>query len=133
MTILSHLPGLLEFRKLLKMRTFSNTDGLINCLLQPGLFYHRIQKSMGEEFISLIKPCATRTNPAADDKVNRVASRRTGALFFARHLDCFIMTRDIASIYRDLVPFRKIIVTQDLRPSTRTGKKRGTATQTPTN
>jgi hypothetical protein len=40
--------------------------------------------------------------------------RRAGALFFARYLDYFIMTRQFASIYLDLVPFRQIIVTQNL-------------------
>jgi hypothetical protein len=42
------------------------------------------------------------------DKVNKVASRRAGAFFFARHLDYFIMTRNFAAIYRDLLPFRKL-------------------------
>jgi len=42
-----------------------NTDGLINCLLQPGLFYLRIQRSVGEEFDPLIKYCCTWTVPAA--------------------------------------------------------------------
>jgi len=46
----------------------ANSDGLINCLLQPGLFYLRIQKSMREEFNLLIKSCATRTVPAAKTK-----------------------------------------------------------------
>jgi hypothetical protein len=26
--------------------TATNSDGLINCLLRPGLFYHSIQKSI---------------------------------------------------------------------------------------
>ena len=36
--------------------------------MQPGLFYHRIQKSMREEFNLLIKSSATRTVPAAETK-----------------------------------------------------------------
>ena len=48
------------------------------------------------------------------DSIFGLAGRRAGALFFARHLDYFIMTRKFASIYRDLVPFRQIIVTQNL-------------------
>ena len=47
------------------------------------------------------------------DKVNRAAGRRAGALFFARRLDYFIMTRQLASIYRDLVLSRQITVTQN--------------------
>ena len=57
------------------------------------------------------------------DKVNRAAGRRAGALFFARHLDCFIMTRRCSSTYRDLVPFRQIIVTRDLSSTYRDWQK----------
>jgi hypothetical protein len=46
----------------------ANSVGLINCLLQPGLFYHSIQKSMIEEFNPFIKSCGTRTVPAAETK-----------------------------------------------------------------
>jgi hypothetical protein len=46
----------------------ANSVGLINCLLQPGLFYHSIQKSMIEEFNPFIKSCGTRTDPAAETK-----------------------------------------------------------------
>jgi hypothetical protein len=50
------------------------------------------------------------------------------AVFFARHLDSFIVTRNFTAVYLDLVPFRNFTVTRNLQPSTRTGKKRGTAT-----
>jgi len=40
-----------------------------------------------------------------------LASRRAGALFFARHLDYFIVTRNSTAIYQDLVPFNSFIVT----------------------
>jgi hypothetical protein len=46
----------------------ANSDGLINCLLQPGQFYLRIQKSMREEFDPLIIFCCTWTVPAAETK-----------------------------------------------------------------
>ena len=46
----------------------ANSVGLINCLLQPGLFYLRIQKSMREEFNPPSKSCTTRTVPAAETK-----------------------------------------------------------------
>ena len=45
----------------------------------------------------LIKYCGTRTDPAGD-KVNRAAGRRAGALFFARHLDYFIVTQNSQSL-----------------------------------
>jgi len=51
------------------------------------------------------------------------AGRRSGALFFARHLDCFILTWQLSSIYRDLVPFRQIIVTQNLSSTYRDWQK----------
>ena len=54
--------------------------------------------------------------------------RRAGALFFARHRDCFIVTRNFTSIYLDLVPFRSFTLTRSSLPSTRTGKKLRTAT-----
>jgi hypothetical protein len=62
-----------------------------------------------------------------------LAGRRTGASFFARNLDYFIVTRNFTAIYLDLVPFRNFTVTRSLLPSTETGKKRGTATQTAPN
>jgi hypothetical protein len=61
------------------------------------------------------------------------AGHRTGAVFFARHLDSFIMTRNFTAVYLDLVPFRSFTVTRSSLPSTGTGKKRGTATQTAPN
>src|ERR1035437_1740268 len=51
-----------------KNSTNYKSDGLLNCLLQPGLFYLSIQKSMREEFNLLIKSCATRTVPSAETK-----------------------------------------------------------------
>jgi hypothetical protein len=38
---------------------------------------------------------------------HRAAGRRAGALFFACHRDYFIMTRNFAFIYQDLVPSRQ--------------------------
>jgi hypothetical protein len=40
-----------------------------------------------------------------------LAGRRSGALFFARHLDYFIVTRNFIAVYRDLVPFNSFTVT----------------------
>jgi hypothetical protein len=68
MTRGSGLAPVMGSTSMIKKSTAANTDGLINCLLQPGLFYHRIQKSMREEFNPLIKSCATRTVPAAKTK-----------------------------------------------------------------
>ena len=73
-------------------KTPYNSDGLINCLLQPGLFYHRIQKSMREESNRLIKSCATRTVPAAETKSIGLQADAQLSWFLLRHLDNFIMT-----------------------------------------
>ncbi len=35
------------------------------------------------------------------DKVYWAAGHRAGALFFARHLDNFILTRNFSAVYRD--------------------------------
>jgi len=74
---------------------------------------------------SPIKFCYTRTDPAAETKsigcspspaaMANKAGRRASALFFARHLDCFIMTWQLSSIYRDLVHLDNFIVTRQLQ------------------
>jgi hypothetical protein len=92
-------------------KTTTNSDGLINCLLQPGQFYFRIQKSMREEFAQLIKFCCTRTVPAAETKSMGLQADARVVMVFAspsrqfycdmtnpahlsgpRHLDSFIVT-----------------------------------------
>jgi hypothetical protein len=73
------------------------------------------------------------TNPATETKSMWAAGRRAGALFFARHRDYFIVTRNFTAIYRDLVLSSSFTVTRNFLPSTGTGKKRGTATQTAPN
>jgi hypothetical protein len=47
-------------------------------------------------------------------KVNGAVGRRTDALFFARHLDSFIVTSNLSSTYRDLVLFHNFTVTLSL-------------------
>jgi hypothetical protein len=62
-----------------------------------------------------------------------LAGRRAGALFFARHPDYFIVTRNFSAIYRDLVPSRSFTVTLGFAATYRDWKKQGTATQTAPN
>ena len=45
------------------------------------------------------------------DSIIGAVGRRAGALFFARHRDYFIVTRNFAAIYLDLVSFNSFIVT----------------------
>jgi hypothetical protein len=46
------------------------------------------------------------------DSIIGAVGRRAGALFFARHLDYFIVTRNITAIYLDLLPFNSFTVTR---------------------
>jgi hypothetical protein len=46
------------------------------------------------------------------DSIFGLAGRRAGALFFARHQDYFIVTRNFTAVYLDLVPFRSFTVTR---------------------
>jgi hypothetical protein len=69
---------------------------------------------MREKFNPLIKSYATWTVPAAETKSIGLQAdpafgegKRAGALFFARHLDYFIMTQHLTSVYRDLVSSRQ--------------------------
>jgi hypothetical protein len=51
-----------------KYNTCANSDGLINCLRQPGLLLNRPPKSMRVNTKPLIKSCGIRTDPAAETK-----------------------------------------------------------------
>jgi hypothetical protein len=51
-----------------KFKRKPNTDGLINCLLQPGLFLNQPLKSMRTNINPLINSGGTLTDHAADTK-----------------------------------------------------------------
>jgi hypothetical protein len=51
-----------------KINTCANSVGLINCLLQPGLFLDQPLKSMQSNSFQLIKCSCTWTVPAAETK-----------------------------------------------------------------
>jgi hypothetical protein len=40
-----------------------------------------------------------------------LAGQRAGALFFARHLDYFVVTRNFTAVYLDLLPSNSFTVT----------------------
>ena len=88
---------------------------------------------MREKFLPFFEFTAPRLFRLPGQSLRRAAGHRAGAVFFARHRDYFVVTRNFTAIYRDLVPFRSFTVTRGLQPSTGTGKKRGTATQTAPN
>jgi len=95
------------------MSPTANTDGLLNCLCQPGLLLYRRQKFMRRNLSQLIKSCGTRTVPAAETKSIGLAADAQVSWFLLTHLDSFIVTRQPSSTYRDLVPFRQFILTHD--------------------
>jgi hypothetical protein len=87
---------------------------------------------MREYSSQLINFCGTGTDPAAETKsigLQADASASWRTMFFARNRDYFIVKPNCSSIYRDIVPFNSFTVTPNTRPSTRTSKKLGTATQ----
>ena len=68
---------------------------------------------MREEFNLLIKSCVTWTVPAAETKSIGLPADAPVSWFLLFHLDSFILTRQLSSTYRDLVPSRQIIMTRD--------------------
>jgi len=68
---------------------------------------------MREKFNQLIESCGTRTVPAAETKSIGLAAYAQVSWFLLSHLDSFIMTRQLSSIYQDLLLSRQIIMTRD--------------------
>jgi hypothetical protein len=75
---------------------------------------------MREELQPFIKFCALRLFRLPGQSLRRLRAnpafgegRRSGALFFARHRDYFIVTWNFTAIYLDLVPFNSFIVTRN--------------------
>jgi hypothetical protein len=66
---------------------------------------------MREKFVPSINFTAPRQFRLRGQSLRRAAGHRAGAVFFARHLDSFIVTQNFATIYRDLVPFNIFTVT----------------------
>ena len=86
---------------------------MLNCLCQPGLLLHRPQMSIREKLNPLFKSCGTRTVPSTGTKSVGLAANAQVSWFLLTHLDSFIVTRQLSSTYRDLVPFRHFTVTSD--------------------
>ena len=125
-----------------QIRAAPNSDGLIKCLQPTQDNFVTSPKSMLENSVPFIKSVAPGQFHLPGQHLG-LAGRRAGALFFARHRDYFIVTRNFTAIYLDLVPSHSFTVTRSsqrlpelpklaaLRPGT--GKKQGTATQTAPN
>jgi hypothetical protein len=116
----------------LKLARNANSDGLIKCLPPARTVSQSMPKSMREKYKSSINFSYNRTvlSPGTE---SLAGGPTRWYLVFCSHRDYFIVTRNFTAIYLDLVPFRNFTVTRSSQPSTRTGKKHGTATQTAPN
>jgi hypothetical protein len=119
--------------KTFKIKTLPNSDGLIKCLLQRQDRFVTSPNIYALNLCSIYKILWHPDSFVYRDSIFGAVGRRSGALFFVRHLDYFAVTRNFTAVYRDLVPFNSFTVTRNFVPSTGTGKKLGTATQTAPN
>ena len=78
-----------------------NTDGIINCLRQPGQLDNQPIKSMRVNSVKLIKFFSTMTNPAIEIKSIGLPAIAQLSRFLLSHLDSFIMTRQLLNLYPD--------------------------------
>ncbi len=112
--------------------TCANTDGIGNCLQQPGQLLNQLRKFMRETFLPLIK-ISVPDYSCCRDKVNRAAGRRTVVMVFASPLrQCYHDGTNPAHLSR-LTHLDNFIVTRKSCPLTVTLQKRmPTPTQTAT-
>ena len=119
----------LEHEKITK----ANSDGLIKCLPPTHDSFVAIPKIYARKFCFIYEILWHPDSFVSRDSIFGLAGRRAGALFFARHRDYFIVTLNFTAVYLDLVPSHNFTVTRSSLPSTGTGKKQVTATQTAPN
>ena len=83
-------------RSFIYLKTAYNSDGLINWLRQPGLLLNLPPKSTRLNLNPLIQTCGTLTvsSPGTKSIGLPADSAADGAFFFARHLDCIIVTQN---------------------------------------
>ena len=72
-----------------------NTDGLINCLRQPGQPHYQPPKSMVFNLSRLIKFSGTETHPAAKTQSIGLPAYAQLSWFLQSHLDSFTVTPDL--------------------------------------
>jgi hypothetical protein len=115
-------------KTVLKLARNANLDGLINCLPPTQDSFVTNPKINAFKLCSIYKILWHPDCLVYRDSIFGLAGRRSGALFFARHLDSFIVTQNSQSL-PGLGTFSTVLsCTRTLQSSTRTGKKRGTAT-----
>jgi hypothetical protein len=78
----------------------ANTDGIVNCLLQPGQLRNQLHKSMlptSIRLLNLVYPDSSYCR----DKVSRAAGRRSvGSIFCSPFIKCTV-TSKLRCYYRD--------------------------------
>jgi hypothetical protein len=108
----------------MKIKTRSaNTDGLINCLRQPGQLHYQPLKSMVFNLSQLIKSCGTRTDPAAETESIGLPGYAQLSQVFAEPSGSFTVTPNSApstGIHPStgIIPSGSFTVTQDSQPLT---------------
>jgi hypothetical protein len=99
-----------------KQRTNHNTDGIVNCLLQPGHIRNQLHKSMPQTLIHLLN-FVYHDSSYYRDKVSRAAGRRAvGSVFCSPFIKCTVTSklccyyRDsyVIGFYRDGTPFVRL-------------------------
>ncbi len=111
-----------------------NSDGLINCLPPTQDSFVTSPKIYARKLCSIYKILWHPDSFVYRDSIFGLAGRRAGALFFARHRDYFIVTRNLHCHLSGLGTVSQLHRDPKLtRPSTGTGKKHVTATQTAPN
>jgi hypothetical protein len=79
-----------------------NTDGLINCLRQPGQPHYQHPTSMVLNNSSLIESCVTRTDPAAETESIGLPADAQLSLVFAEPLRQLYRDPRLTAVNRDL-------------------------------
>ena len=106
---MSFIPKTITFNKY--WYTNHNSDGLIKCLPQAHDKFVTFLNIYAQEPSNIYKILWHPDSFIARDSTVGLVGRRTGALFFARHRDYFIVTRNFIAVYLDLIPFRSFTVT----------------------
>jgi hypothetical protein len=88
-----------QFQK--KKITATNSDGLIKCLPPTQDSFLTSTKIYACNFCNIYKILWHPDSFVSRDSIFGLAGPRAGALFFARHLDNFIVTRNCSSTFRD--------------------------------
>jgi hypothetical protein len=109
-----------------------NSDGLLNCLRQPGQFLDQPKKSMRESLKAFYQTSATRTVPSTGTESVGLPADAQGVMVFATPSRLFHRAPGLTILTRTWSRGTISSCTQTLQPSARTCKNHATATQTAT-